>query len=221
LQLVPRILSHQLSIGLDRFEPQDNNDEMLPLLLAVIVFFFLLVGAVVFLTCVLIAPLRRYALSAALWCATWGPSSVGFLLLAGTAVIAEPFFTQSGDMQSLHAPTLVAALGWGYLTTAVLVTTAVASAAAWLHQTLMHRLTFALFRLYATVVCAGIGSVFGWCLGWLMAWRSFHLGLPLWIAGMLTLIFGLGTAAYRGARSLRGEPPEKFTWISAEEFNGT
>jgi hypothetical protein len=194
---------------------------MLPLLFAAIVFFFLLVGSAVFLFCVLIPALRRFALSAALWCAVWGPSSITFLLIAGTAVIAEAFITNNGDMHSLHTPRLVAALGWGYLVAALLATATIASLVAWLHQTLMHRLTFPLFRLYTTAVCAGIGSVFGWCLGWLMAAREIQYSLPLWLSGMSVLILSFGTLAYRNARSLRGEPPTSLTWISTEEFNGT
>jgi hypothetical protein len=186
---------------------------MLLLVFAAVVFFFLLVGAIVFLICALLPPLRRYALSAALWCAVWGPSAIVFLLIAGTAVIADAFITTHGDMQSLHAPRLVAALGWGYLAVALSATAAIASLVAWLHQTLMHRLTFPLFRLYATLVCAGIGSVFGWCLGW--------YSLPWWIVGMSALVLGFGVLAYRGARALRGKPPTSLTWISGEEFNGT
>src|ERR1035441_9631677 len=177
---------------------------MLLLQLAAIIFFFLLLGELAFLICVIIPPLRRYALSAALSHATWGPSSVGLLLLAGTAVITDAFITRNGDMQSLHAPGLVSALGWGYLTVAVLITVAVASVVAWLHQALLHRLTFALFRLYATAVCAGIGSVFGWCLGFLLTARGVPHSLPLWIVAMLTIVAGFGTMAYKAARSLRG-----------------
>jgi hypothetical protein len=191
------------------------------LLLSMIVFFFLLLGSVVFLVFVLIPPIRRYALSAALWCALWGPSSIAFLLLAGTAVIAAAFVTRSGDVQSLHAPRLAAVLGWGYLSAAVLVTAIIATGVAWLHQALLHRLTFVFFRLYATVVSAGIGSVFGWCLGWLLLWRAIQHPFPWWSVGMLFLVAGFGTAAYKGASSLRGEPPKNFTWISTEEFHGT
>jgi hypothetical protein len=194
---------------------------MLVVLIAAILFFFLVVGAVVFLVCVLIAPLRRFALSAALWCAMWGPCSVAFLLLAGTAVVAEAFITKNGDVQTLHAPRLLAALRWGYLTLAALGTTAVATCAAWLHQAAMHRLTFAMFRLYATLVCTGIGSVFGWCLGWSVAANEINHTVPLSILGMLVLTIGFGTAAYRAARSLRGKPATNLTWITAEEFNGT
>lgn len=194
---------------------------MLPLPIAATVFLFLLVGAVVFLVCVLIPRLRRYALSAALWCAVWGPATLGFLLLAATGFIADTVVTQNAGAHPLQTPKLLAAVGWSYLSASVLITALFASLVAWLHQVLMHRLTFALFRLYTTAVCAGIGSVFGWLLGGLLLWHEFRFGRALWISAMLVLIVGFGTAAYKGARSLRGEPPAAFTWISAEEFNGT
>jgi hypothetical protein len=194
---------------------------MLALIVPAILFLFLVVGAVVFLVCILIAPLRRFALSAALWCAMWGPCAVAFLLLAGTAVLAEASISNSGDMHIRHAPRLLAALGWGYLTLAVLAAIVIATCLAWLHQVLLHRLTFLLFRLYATVVCAGIGSVFGWCFAWTLLANEIDHTLPWSILGMVILTVGFGTAAYKAARSLRGKPPESFTWISAEEFHGT
>jgi hypothetical protein len=92
---------------------------------------------------------------------------------------------------------------------------------AWLHQVLIHRFTFALFRLYATCLCAGIGSVFGWCLRWWLMARSID-GVA-WVSGgfgMLLFVLVFGTAGYKGARALRGNAPTKFTWISREEFAG-
>jgi hypothetical protein len=194
---------------------------MLPLVLAAIILLFLTVGAIVFSICVLIPLLRRYALSAALWCAIWGPASVAFLLLAGTTVFARASISIDRDVEWFHAPRLVPALGWTYLAVSVIMTIAAASIFAWLHQKLMHRMTFPLFRVYATVVCAGIGSVFGWCFGWLLMWREIDHTFLLWILGMLALTVGFGTAGYRAARSLRGKPAMKFTWISVEEFHGT
>lgn len=194
---------------------------MLALIVPAIVFFFLAVGAVVFLICVFIAPLRRFALSAALSCAIWGPWAVTFLLLAGTAVLAESSITKNGDMQIMHAPRLLAGLGWGYLAVAVLGSSVIATGFAWLHQVLSHRLTFPLFRLYATAVCAGIGSVFGWFFGWSLLANEIDYTLPLSVLGMLLLTVGFGTAAYKSARSLRGKPATSFTWITAEEFHGT
>jgi len=195
---------------------------MLPLVFAAIAFFFLLVGAVVFLICVLLPPTRRYALSAALWCAVWGPCSIAWMTFAGFALIIDAFVTRSGNADSLRAPRLIAAFGWAYLTFGGLATAAVATAVSWLHQVVTQRMTFALFRLYATAVTAGIGSVFGWVLGWfLLAQEKPHHGDAwLWALGMLTLVCGFGSAAYKGARGLRGEAPTTFTWISPEEFAG-
>ena len=64
---------------------------------------------------------------------------------------------------------------------------------------------FVLFRLYATAVCAGIGSVFGWALSWWLTWEATgKYGFILSCVGMLGLVLGFGTAAYKGARLLRG-----------------
>jgi hypothetical protein len=124
-------------------------------------------------------------------------------------------------VQSFHAPRLVAAFGWSYLILGALVTATVATGGAWLHQIIVRRFTFALFRLYAAVVSAGIGSVFGWCLGWWLLLNEVQRhALPWWICGMLILMVAFGAAAYRGAHKLRGEAPTSFTWISAEEFAG-
>jgi hypothetical protein len=199
------------SFDIDRAHAPVENVEMVLLLFAAIGFAFLVLGSLVFLGCVLVPQPRRFALSAALWCALWGPCSVGWMLCAGLGLVAAAFITKTGDMQTFHAPKLLAAFGWGYLVLGVAATTTVATVASWLHQVLVRRLTFALFRLYATLVSAGIGSVFGWCFGW----KNVSHHLFSWsLLGMLVLIVGFGTAAYKGARGLRGEAPMDFTWIS-------
>jgi hypothetical protein len=124
-------------------------------------------------------------------------------------------------MQLTDAPKLLAAFGWSYVMVGALITTTVATGAAWFHQMLIHRFTFALFRLYATVISAGIGSVLGWSLGWWIVAKGItHPGL-WWVLEMVILIAGFGIAAYKGARGLRGKMPTKFTWISPEEFAGS
>jgi hypothetical protein len=194
---------------------------MLPFLLAGIVFIFLLLGSIVFLACLLIPRTRQYALSAALWCAMWGPCSVALMVIAGVGLITTAFVTKVGGGQSLHAPRLVSSFGWAYLIIGVLMTTIAATGAAWAHQALVKRLTFALFRLYATAVSAGIGSVFGWCLGWWIMVKGLGVySWLLWGVGMLALVSGVAIAAYKGARGLRGTAPKNFTWISEEEFTG-
>ena len=144
---------------------------MLLLLFGMIIFAFLFLGAIVFLACVLMPPTQRYAVSAALWCAVWGPCSVGLMMLAGLGLVAQAFITRAGDLERFHAPRLLAAFGWGYLILGILMTALVATGAAWLHQAITRRMAFALFRLYAAAVSAGIGSVFGWVLGGWMSWK--------------------------------------------------
>jgi hypothetical protein len=194
---------------------------MLPFLLAGIVFVFLLLGSIVFLACLLFPRSRQYALSAALWCATWGPCFVALMVIAGVGLITAAFVTKVGSVQSLHAPRLISSFGWTYLIIGILITAIVATGAAWVHQALVKRLTFALFRLYAAAVSAGIGSVFGCCLGWWITATGFGpYGWLLWGFGMLVLTSVFAVMAYKGARGLRGRAPKNFTWISEEEFAG-
>jgi hypothetical protein len=195
---------------------------MLPFIFAGIVFLFLLLGSVVFLAFLLVPIIRKYALSAARWSAMWGPCAVALMTIAGIGLVAAAFLTKAGDVQTFHAPRLLSTFGWSYLIAGIVITTLVATASAWIHQVMVKRLTFALFRLYAAAVSAGIGSVFGWCLGWWMMSKelSGYVWLFMWGICMLTLISGFGAAAYKGARGLRGEAPEGFTWISPSEFAG-
>jgi hypothetical protein len=207
---------------IDRTDRQVENDEMILVLFAVVVFAFLVLGSVAFLVCVLLPPTRRYALSVALWFAIWGPCSVVLIVLAGFGLVAGSLLIKAGNMQWTDAPKVLAAFGWGYVVVGALITTVVATCIAWLHQFLVHRFTLALFRLYASTVSAGIGSVLGWSLAWWVAMKGItHLGLWWWVLAMLILTVAFGVAAYKGARGLRGKAPTRFTWISPEEFEGT
>ena len=195
---------------------------MLPLLLAGIVFFFLLLGSSVFLLCLLVPHGRQYALSAALWCAVWGPCSALLMLIAGAGLIVAAFVANTSAVPTFHAPRLLPVFGWSYLVVGIVVTSTVATGAAWIHQWLIERMTFALFRLYAALVSAGIGSVFGWCLGWWMESKNLsgYGWFFLWGFCMLALIAAFSIAAYNRARDLRGKAPAGFTWISQEEYAG-
>jgi hypothetical protein len=182
------------------------------ILFALIVYAFLFLGSVVFVVCALIPPMRRFALSAALWCAVWGPCSVALMTFAGLGLAASAFITTTGDKygasESFRAPRLLAAFGWSYLIAGVLITIAVATGVAWLHQVLMRRLVFLLFRLYATAVCAGIGSVFGWALSWWLTWKQIgNYGIVLSCLGMLGFVLGFGIAAFKSGRLLQGTAP--------------
>ena len=182
---------------------------MLPLLFAGIVFTFLLLGSLVFIVCALVPWTREYALSAALWCAMWGPSSVVLMILAGAGVLTAALVTKSGDAWLLHAPRMVAAFGWTYLVAGALATLIVATASACVHQIVVKRLTLALFRLYSAAVSAGIGGVFGCCLGlWIMSkGLSGSAWFALWLLCMLALIAGI----QRGGLQRREKPSRRGT----------
>ncbi len=196
--------------------------QMLPLLIAAIIFAFLAVGAVVFVLCALIPPLRKYSLSAALWCAVWGPCSVAWLILAGLAVVANGFAMQSTRLGHLSLPATPHQLWTGYGVFALICMASLATIAAVVHQWLVHRMTLALFRIYAGLVSAGIGSVFGWTFGfWLATVPEFPFKFVFWILAMLALCGIFGWAALRNARWLRGDAPQSFAWVSPEEFSQT
>ena len=196
---------------------------MLALLVAGIVFLFLVLGALVFIACVLLPQARQHALSAALWCAIWGPCLVAFIVVAGLGLVADLLLTKAGGLQwSSALPEVLSALGWGYLCFGLLASAAAATVSAWIHQVVIERLTFALFRLYAAGVSAGIGSVLGCSLAWWMMSQSVsgYMRLVFWTACTLTFAASFGAAAYKSARSLRGDAPTSFTWISPAEFEG-
>ena len=192
---------------------------MLPLLLSAIVFVFLLLGAAVFLLCAAVPFLRRYALSAALWCALWGPAIAAMIVAAVVSLAAAVFISRTDIVTLSQWSRFAKLIGWGYVSAGCLSIGIVASAIAWLHQYLLHRLTFPLFRLYAALVSAGVGSVFGWTIEFVMVAKGAHLRI-LWIATMCALIAGFGLCAYKWAASLRGPAPDTFTWISPAEFGG-
>ena len=107
------------------------------------------------------------------------------MTLAGLALVVDAFISKGGDPHLLKHPHLLATFGWTYLAVGALLTAVVASIAAWLHQFIVHRFTFVLFRLYATAVVSGIGSVFGWCLCWWMLSRDIG---HVWVWSLLTML---------------------------------
>jgi hypothetical protein len=180
----------------------------------------LAVGALVSVICASIPPLLRFALSAALWCAVWGPCLSGWILFTGLALLADGVAKESMHMQ--RAPIDFHRLaGLPFLSLALLSSAALGSLAAWMHQIIIRRMTFALFRIYSTLVSAGIGSVWGWALGWWMAATEMIWKVPLWIGGTMILVASFGYAGFRGARQLRGAFPMRFSWLTKEEYEGT
>jgi len=181
-------------------------------------FAFLAVGALVFVACVALPPVRRIALSAALWCAMWGPCLIVWMTLAGMVGIAAIVGADHG----IRPIEWQRGFGLGLGTVAILSTAVVATVTAWLHQILIRRMTFALFRIYATLVSAGIGSVYGWALALWLGSRGMNVTPAVAsILVMALLIAAFGYLGFRLARQLRGKAPERFTWITPEEFDGT
>lgn len=188
---------------------------------ALIVFFFLVLGSAAFCVCILIPPGRKYALSTALWFAVWGPCSVLLLFLAILGVVAGGFALHATQMHWEDASRFFSAIGWGAIVAGVIVTCLIATAAAWLHQALIHRMTFLLFRLYVVFVAAGIGSVIGSVFFWL-AMGSGRFAQVWWLVALIVpvMILAFGSQAYKHSRALRGHAPTGLTWITADEFVG-
>jgi hypothetical protein len=203
---------------------EDKVVRMLPLLFAAVVFTFLVAGAAAFVICAAIPPLRRYALSAALWFACCGPTAVALIVLVILAEAADAYLTSPGhrpSLQGFQIPALPLVPGWGWLILGASVMAVVATIAAWLHQKIVRRSTLALFQLYATAVSVAIGAVFGLCLeGWMLS-AGIRNSWVWWLISMPVLMAAFGFFAYRSARSLRGKAPTRFTWISVEEYDGT
>ena len=196
---------------------------MLLLSSAGFVFLFLVVGAAVYVICGLVPPLRKFALSAALWCAVWGPCMVAWLALTGLILAANGLAMEAAKAKHIALPALPNLwTGYGVLGLAAIVLAA--TAVAWLHQVVVRRMTLALFRIYAGLVSAGVGSIWGWCF-WFWLGDGLRLGLEerilLWVPAMLTLCVGFGYAGFRWARKLRGEAPTRFSFVTREEFEGT
>jgi hypothetical protein len=194
---------------------------MIFLLAAFIGFFFLVVGSITFLVCISIPPLRKYALSSALWFAVSGLCSVMLLFFAVFGLIAGGLVMQKTGIAWQDAPRLFTALGKSFFIVSGVATCAVSTIVAWFHQALIHRFTFVLFRLYAMFVSAGIGSILGALFIWIaMGWDLFPHAV--WAAaGMLPVFsFACGALAYRHFRALRGDAPTRFTWITPDEFAG-
>jgi hypothetical protein len=192
---------------------------MLLLAIFFVVLFFLVVGVAVFGMFVTIPRARPFALSAALWCACWGPCIVALEMLAGLTLAAEGLAVHHWGRENVPLPGMPV---WStYALLGLVGTVLVATVAAWLHQMMIGRMTFALFRVYVTGVMTGMGSVAGWV--WSI-WLATLEGVPGRffgaLAGMALLTVGFGVLGCRYARGLRGQRPEALQWISVEEFEG-
>ena len=191
---------------------------MAALLILIMLYAFLLLGAFMFVTSFAARPLRKYALSIALWCAAMGPCVVALMLFAGLALLAEGF---SHDYRgiNLHELPIVGQTFWkAYGIVGLLGSAVTCTFISWFHQFVIHRMTFALFRHYTTAVCTGMGSVWAILLAPCLEDIPLPYRIPIWILGFIFLCLGFGYLGFRSASSLRGNAPEKFTWVTASEF---
>ncbi len=114
----------------------------------------------VFVASIAIPTCRMYSLSTALWFAACGPFLTGVAILAGLAIVANSA-VMNGDHFSVAVSGLQKILWRGSAVAGLIGVAIAATAIAWVHQFVIHRMTFALFRVYVTAVCTGIGSVLG------------------------------------------------------------
>jgi hypothetical protein len=194
---------------------------MLPLLILMMLFAFLAMGAFVFVLRATAPPLRKYSLSAALWCATLGPCSVVWTVGAGLALVANGIAMQAAQTRSIHLPELPKGIGPGYIVFGLVGSLFTATVVAWVHQKAIRQMTFALFRIYAGLVAGGIGTVWGWCLGfWLLLNTQLHYRFALWGLAMAALCGGFGYTGFHWARLLRSKSPTIPGLVSQAEFEG-
>src|SRR5580658_2660415 len=121
---------------------------------------FLVGGLAVFLVCLAIPWLQRFALSAAMWFLALLPGLLLWLLIEvgaafGQEAVVRQLSNPRWEMSLWHAFSSSAAQ-----TTLVAVgmagTVVMATGIAVVHQFVIQRLTFALFRLYAGFVTGGV-----------------------------------------------------------------
>ena len=92
------------------------------------------------------------------------------------------------------------------------------------HQFVIQRVTFALFRLYAGFVTGGVAVLWGSLAGAIVAsWLDAPWEIAFVVVFSLVVALGCGGAVLgcRIARRLRGRAPLRFTWITEDEFYGT
>ena len=197
-------------------------DHMIAVVALALIFACLVLGSVAFIVCLAVPAGRKYALSTAFWFALWGPCLATVMVCALLGMAAGSYAARSEGVQAADPARLLHWIGTGTLIVGGIATLAVSTGTAWLHQALIHRFTFALFRLYATAVCAGIGSVFGWSIVLCMEaiWPSSPTTWLAFPAIPLCAAVG-GYLAFHNPRGLRGQPPKSLTWITTEEFHGT
>jgi len=177
---------------------------------------FLLSGCAAFLICAFIPQIRRFALSASLWCVACGPCLAAAFI--GVVLAEKATDTIHGGM--LHSLFSVE----GKLTLACMAAVAMAGATAitLAHGWVIRRITLRLFRLYLTGVTIGIGVLIAFATGIALLIDFTRLqSFTAFVYTVLLLVIprSLASFAYRNAAGFRGKRPEFLIPISADEFS--
>ena len=143
------------------------------------------------------------------------------MMFAGLALLAEGFSHDYRGLDLHELPILGRTFWKAYGVVGLLASATACTFLAWLHQFIIHRMTFAVFRLYATVVCTGMGGVWAILLSIFLGADDVPYRIPIWILGSILLCLGLGYLGYRFARTLRGSAPQTLTWLTSAESEGS
>jgi hypothetical protein len=184
---------------------------------------------VVFLVCLSIPWLQRYALSAALWFVALVPGLLIWLVIGiGAEIGQEALRTGISSyppwMMSLWHAFGSPAAKITLVAVGMAGTIVFATGVAVVHQFVIHRVTFALFRLYAGFVTATVAVLWGSLAGAIVAtYLDVAWQVAFVVVTSLVVAIGWGGARLgsRIARRLRGRAPQSFTWIREDEFYGT
>lgn len=189
---------------------------------------FLVLGLTVFLLCVAIPWLQRYALSAALWFLALLPGLLLWLVIGIGAEVGQQTLGRGIPyphwMMSLWHEFGLPAAKITLIVVGMAGTIALATLVALVHQFVIHRLTLALFRLYAGFVTATVAVLWGSLVGAVVATyldTPWEVAFVVVTAMVMALGWGGARLGYRMARRLRGSSPLRYTWISEEEYYGT
>jgi len=195
----------------------------LPLFLALP---FLALGCIAFLVCACASPLRRFALSASLFFVVCIPivfAEGAIILFASMGASALNATLDSELPPSMHP-------SWGnhpwqslaLAVTALTVLIAAASAITLLHGWFTRRMTFALFRFYASGVAAGVGVLIALFLWLWIGVATYQYGVALLGVEIVVLAafcsITLMRYVYQRAAEFRGAYPERFPFTTRDEF---
>ena len=186
-----------------------------------IVFPFLAIGCVTFLICSVIPPLRRFTLSASLWCVACIPCLMASLIMCGLSsiglhkILALLQWNNGSDI-TFHQTSWS---GWLFFFIVLIAVIAGATIITLLHGIIIRRLTLALFRIYVGAVSFGVGVSIYLLLSLTFAMRLLEPAryLPAALLGFLFAV-SLAYVCFKNASLFRGPHPTRLPIVTLEEF---